>query len=80
VHNYIVERTVGHSDYDCITEVWYELDGKWSDHRHRIVSPEMAEIITSDEAQFLDRAAMRIMIVEEAESAPEALPGHRRGR
>ncbi|MBV1687835.1 EthD domain-containing protein [Novosphingobium sp. G106] len=75
--NYIVDRSVGLADCDCITEVWYDLDGNWRDHRDNIVSPEMAEIIAKDEAQFLDRAATRIVIVEERESAPDTLPGNR---
>lgn len=74
--NYVVEQTVGSSGYDCITEVWYDLDGKWSDHRDRLISPEMAQTIARDEARFLDRAATCIMVVEETESAPETLRGH----
>lgn len=75
--NYVVKPTVGSAGYDCITEVWYDLDGEWSDHRDRIVSPEMAEIIARDEAQFLDRAATCIMVVEETASGAETLPGRR---
>lgn len=77
--NYVVGHTLGAPQYDCITEVWYDLDGKWSDYRDNIVAPEMAKIIALDEAKFLDRSAMRIMIIEEANSAPETLPGNRRG-
>jgi len=75
--NYIIERTLGAPDCDCITEVWYDLEGKWSDHRDSLVSAEMAEIIAQDEAQFLDRNATRIIVVEEVNSEPETLPGNR---
>lgn len=75
--NYISGRMAEVVGYDCISEVWYDLDGQWSDHRDRIVSPEMSEIIARDEANFLDRSAMRVFVVEETKSAPDTLPGNR---
>jgi uncharacterized protein (TIGR02118 family) len=75
--NYVVGETLGPCAYDCITEVWYDLDGKWSDHREQIVSAEMAKIIAADEANFLDRSATRIVVTEELNCPPEMLPGVR---
>lgn len=75
--NYITEELLGVPGCDCITQVWYDLDGNWSDHRDGLVSAEMAEIIARDEAQFLDRAATRIVVVEEAVTPPDLLPGNR---
>lgn len=66
--NYVIDKALGLADCDCITEVWYDLDGRWADRHDSVVSPEMAQIIAEDEAQFLDRAATRIVIVEESES------------
>ena len=72
--NYITGLTLGPCAYDCITEVWYDLDGNWSDHRDRVVSADMAKIIATDEANFLDRAATRIVIVDATECPPDQLP------
>lgn len=77
--NYITGSTLGTIDYDCITEVWYDIEGKWSDQRDAVVSPEMAAIIARDEANFLDRAATRIVVIEEVDSPAETLPGNRHG-
>jgi uncharacterized protein (TIGR02118 family) len=76
--NYVVGRTLGEPGCDCITEVWYDLDGLWTDHRDSVVPAGMAKTIAQDEAQFLDRAATRIVVVEEIESALETLAGNRR--
>ena len=36
--NYVALNTVGVTDYDCVTETWYDVEGDWMEHRNRMVT------------------------------------------
>lgn len=70
--NYVGLMTVGVTEYDCVTETWYDLEGKWSDHRDSMVTPAIAALIAEDEAHFLDRPSTRVFVVHEAGEPPRS--------
>ena len=61
-------------DYDCVTECWFE---NWEAMRETaaLIAAEKRELISEDEARFLDRASVRTRIVEEHVTERTGGPG-----
>lgn len=51
-------------DFDVMTEIWYE-DEDYARMLEIIGDPEIARELAEDEANFLDRDSMMMMLVEE---------------
>jgi uncharacterized protein (TIGR02118 family) len=73
VRNFVIEDVVGEPDFDCVTEFWYNLDGPWREARDHIASEVGRQLLAQDEAQFMDRGSMRVVVVAECETAPADL-------
>jgi uncharacterized protein (TIGR02118 family) len=73
VRNFVVEDLSGEPDFDCVTEFWYELDGPWRAARDHIASEASRQALAEDEARFMDRASMRVVVVAECETPPASL-------
>ena len=69
VRNFVVEDVAGDPDFDCVTEFWYEADGPWSEARQHIASEAGRRTLADDEAEFMDRDSMRVVVVAECETA-----------
>jgi uncharacterized protein (TIGR02118 family) len=73
VRNFVIEDVAGEPDFDCVTEFWYELDGPWREARDYIASEASRQVLAEDEAKFMDRGSMRVVVVAECETAPASL-------
>lgn len=73
VRNFVVDDLAGEPDFDCITEFWYELEGPWRAARDRIATEASRQALAQDEAQFMDRSSMRVVVVAECETSPASL-------
>lgn len=77
VRNFVIEEPHGTQGFDCVTEFWFDIDGPFSEATGRLTDAAQAALLAEDEARFMDRDSMRIVIVEEAESDPALLKGNR---
>ena len=73
VRNFVVEDVAGQPDFDCVTEFWYELDGPWREARDHIASEASRQTLAADEAKFMDRGSMRVVVVSECETPAASL-------
>lgn len=55
-------------DFDVVTEIWLENTEAHQRFIARATDPEIARVIAEDEAQMCDRAATRMVVVEERAS------------
>jgi len=55
-------------DFDCVSELWFAGDVAYQAFAAAMARPEIFAQIVADEEIFLDRAASRIMIVDERKS------------
>jgi uncharacterized protein (TIGR02118 family) len=76
VRNFVEEEPDGELGFDAITEFWFDGEGRWADVRSHFAKSDSALILAEDEARFMDRSSMRIVIVSEAETAPARLLGN----
>ncbi|TAK99289.1 MAG: EthD family reductase [Rhodospirillaceae bacterium] len=53
------------SDFDCVTEVWFENAGQWKEMAAKVAAPDEAKIVVEDEARFMDRSKTRMYVAEE---------------
>lgn len=60
---------------DCLTEFWYDLDGPWSEARDLVTTEAVRAELAADEAEFMDRSSMQVMVVEERTTSPIQLLG-----
>jgi uncharacterized protein (TIGR02118 family) len=75
--NFVVDEPMGDQGFDVITEFWFDHAGdRWADVRHQFANAEVAGILAEDEARFMDRDTMRIVVVDEAETASGLLLGN----
>lgn len=68
VRNYVVGRFRDTVDCDCITEFWFDHPGPWAEARKVLLPPDLLEMLGKDEETFMDRASMRVLVVEEGET------------
>jgi uncharacterized protein (TIGR02118 family) len=59
-------------DFDAVTELWFDDQEAWNATCARARDPNIARILTEDEAEFMDRSSMRIVIVDERTSDVDA--------
>jgi len=76
VRNFVRDEPSGDLGFDVITEFWFDGDGRWADVRGEFANAETAAILADDEARFMDRDTMRIVVVDEAETPPTLLLGN----
>jgi len=75
VRNFVVEEIGGDPGFDCVTEFWYDLDGPWREARAQIASEAARRALREDEAHFMDRESMQVVVVAECETAGSQLTG-----
>jgi uncharacterized protein (TIGR02118 family) len=76
VRNFVEDEPAGGMDFDVITEFWFEGEGNWADLRGQFANAETSAILAEDEARFMDRSSMRIVVVRESETEPAILLGN----
>ncbi|EQB02579.1 hypothetical protein L288_16420 [Sphingobium quisquiliarum P25] len=59
-------------DFDSVTEIRFADRAAYDLFLSKAAEPDIARQIAEDEANFLDRAATRMFVVEERASAPAA--------
>lgn len=79
VRNYVVDRFGADIDCDCITEFWFDYPGPWRERRAEILKQEILDIFAKDEETFMDRASMRVIVVEQGETPEGDLLGVKAG-
>ncbi|EOA82705.1 uncharacterized protein SETTUDRAFT_96702 [Exserohilum turcica Et28A] len=55
----------GDMDYDCITETTFESEAHFLNFYRSVYAKEVAEILTNDEANFLESGKTKIIVVGE---------------
>jgi len=72
-HNsaHMVETRPRDVEFDVLTELTYENEDMYQRTLAALADPEIGAIIREDEARFLDRETMRVVIVDERRSIPE---------
>ncbi len=68
VRNHVVDRFGPDVDCHVITEFWYDLEGPWRDKRVELLRQDLLDLFAKDEETFMDRATMRVLVVEEGET------------
>lgn len=64
------------TDFDCITECWYNVEGNWEERSKDLLPPEIFKQMAADEENFIDRTRTRLLITEIEESPAETLAGN----
>lgn len=77
VRNFVSEEPTGPQDFDAITEFWFEIEGPYSVNRHQLADKDVQSLLAEDEARFMDRTSMRVIVVEEQETPADRLLGNR---
>lgn len=77
VRNFIDEEATGPVDFDVITEFWFDVQGPWKEASKHLSDSAAQQALAQDEARFMDRASMRVLIVDEHETNPAQLSGNR---
>jgi len=61
----------GESEYDSVTEAWFENQQTLDETLAHIGQPEVAEVIIADEERFLDRSkSKKYIVVNERDDQP----------
>ncbi len=69
-----VYAAAGEAAYDVVTEFWFDERSGFDRCMAALSSPEVVAILGPDEEKLFDRAALRIMVIEEHETDPKLLP------
>jgi uncharacterized protein (TIGR02118 family) len=69
VRNFVTEEPSGPQDFDVITEFWFDVEGSYAEASQQLSDAATRELLEADEARFMDRASMRVVVVDERESA-----------
>ena len=77
VRNYVVDEFRAGVECDCITEFWFDYPGSWREARDALLPPDLLDLFAADEATFMDRASMRVLVVEQGETDPADMLGPR---
>ncbi|MDG2005069.1 MAG: EthD domain-containing protein [Novosphingobium sp.] len=78
VRNYVTDQYREGLECDCVTEFWFDHPGRWAEARDELLPAAMLELFARDEETFMDRDSMRVLVVEESETAPGDLLGNSR--
>jgi len=76
LRNFVIEEPGGSQDFDVITEFWFDLEGPFAKAAKRISTEATRAVLEADEARFMDRGSMRVVVVDERESDPAGLLGN----
>jgi len=77
IRNFVKEELSGPLDFDVITEFGFDVDGPWAEAQKMLADAVTQSTLEEDEARFMDRASMRVLLVDERESDPAQLLGNR---
>jgi hypothetical protein len=77
VRNHVVDRFREDFDCDVITEFWFDHPGPWREARKVLLPDDMLALFAEDEAKFMDRESMRVIVVEQGETPAADLLGRR---
>lgn len=77
VRNFVDEEISGPQPFDVVSEFWFDLDGPWQEAQAQLTNAAGVAALEEDEAQFMDRASVRLFTVRECETPPEQLLGNR---
>jgi hypothetical protein len=56
--------------FDIVTEIWFANSADYASFVEKMQDPELARILATDEAKFLDRSVAQVFMVTERESSP----------
>jgi len=73
VRNFVQDEPSGPQDFDVITEFWFDVEGSWDEAIPAMTDHATRQMLAVDEANFMDRASMRVVTVAECETDPATL-------
>jgi hypothetical protein len=76
VRNYVVDKFREDFQCDVVTEFWFDYPGPWSEARKILLPDDILAIFAEDEEKFMDRASMRVLVVEQGETPAAELLGN----
>jgi hypothetical protein len=77
VRNFVTDQFRTDFECDVVTEFWFDYPGNWREVREVLLPQDMLDLFAKDEAMFMDRASMRVLVIEQGETPPEQLLGNR---
>lgn len=78
VRNYVTGQFRTDFDCDVVTEFWFDYPGTWREARQALLPQDMLDLFAEDEARFMDRGSMRVLVIEQGETPPDQLLGNQR--
>ncbi len=78
VRNHVTDQFRTDFECDVVTEFWFDYSGPWREAREALLPQAMLDLFAEDEAKFMDRASMRVLVIEQDETPPGQLLGNRR--
>lgn len=78
VRNYVTDQFRTDFDCDVVTEFWFDYPGTWREARQALLPQDMLDLFAEDEARFMDRGSMRVLVIEQGETPPDQLLGNQR--
>ena len=78
VRNHVTDQFRSDFECDVVTEFWFDYPGPWREAREVLLPQDMLDLFAKDEAKFMDRASMRVLVIEQDETPPRQLLGNQR--
>ena len=75
VRNYVVDQYREDFQCDVVTEFWFDYPGPWSEARKALLPDDILRVFAEDEEKFMDRASMRVLVIEQGETPAAELLG-----
>ncbi len=76
VRNYVTDQFRSDFDCDVVTEFWFDYPGSWREVRAVLLPQDMLDLFALDEETFMDRATMRVLVIEQGETPADQLLGN----
>lgn len=76
VRNYVTDQFRSDFDCDVVTEFWFDYPGTWREARAVLLPQDMLDLFAIDEETFMDRASMRVLVIEQGETPAGQLLGN----